>query len=109
MKCPNCQKRKAIIHPNYGVTFCKRCREDEDTPRLGVEFTTDSIKESRREYKKDIIQPYRDGVLSKEYLETYGKTGITATKEQIKNAKYVWKDTKGWWQRGKSKGGRNLN
>lgn len=107
MKCPNCNTRKAVKTKDFGYTFCKVCRRKEKlNPKSGVEFTTDNIKNQRREYKKDIIQPFRDGVLSKEYLETYGTSGIKADKDQIKHSKYVWKDTKGWWQRNKSKGGR---
>jgi len=77
-----------------------------DVPKKGAEFTTETIKESRREYKKDIYQPWRDGVLSREYLEEYGTSGIMAGEKEIKNSKYVWGDTTGNWSRDKSKGGR---
>lgn len=55
-------------------------------------MTTGEIKEQRSSYLADILQPRRDGVLSKEYLETFGSLGIQATPEEIKNAKYVWQD-----------------
>ncbi len=106
MKCPNCQKRKAIIDETYGVTECEICRKSSLVTLSTIEFTTDSIKDQRREYKKDILHPFRDGVLSKEYIEEYGTRGIEVTPEQVKKAKYVWKDTSGWWNRDKSKGGR---
>lgn len=106
MKCPNCNKHNAVIDSQYGVTFCLTCRKKEtDTPKLGYEFTTESIKGQRREYMRDIEQPWRDGILSREYLEEYGTQGIEATEEDINNAKYTNKGQKGWWQRGKSKGG----
>lgn len=108
MICPNCNKKPAIIHPQFGATECKSCQlKVHLKPTPYPEITTQDIKNQRREYNKDIIQPYRDGVLSKEYLEEYGTSGVTATKEEIKAAKYVWQDTKGWWDRSSSKGGRS--
>lgn len=58
-------------------------------------MTTKEIKESRVQYAKEIIQPFREGVVSKEYLEAYGDKGIKATKQEIKNAKYVWHGIEG--------------
>ena len=106
MKCPNCQKNKAIKHSVYGILPCKPCQASHVTVKRGPEFTSDSIRGQRREYRKDIIQPYRDGVLSKEYIEEYGTQGIEPSKEAIKHARYTYKDTPGWWQRNKSKGGK---
>ena len=105
-KCPRCLKNKAILTTNYGVLPCQLCQDKEVKNSKTPEFTTQSIKDGRREFKKDSTQPYRGKTLSKEYLEEYGTSGISPTKEDFKNAKYVWKDTKGWWNRGKSKGGR---
>ena len=84
---------------------CQREEERTSKPRLGYEFTTDNIRSERREYDKDILQPWHNGALSKEYVEEYGTTGIEATKEQVKNAKYTNKHQKGWWNRKKGKGG----
>ena len=101
MKCLQCKKRKAVKDKHYGYLPCLLCQKKErgfDKPRLGFEFTTDDIKEGRREYAADALQPWPgDGVLSREYLETYGTTGIKATQEQIDNAKYTYKSQKGWW------------
>ena len=108
MRCPRCQKGKAI-NSQYGWTPCKTCQNIEQTyskPHLGFEFTTDNIRDQRLAYRRDILQPFHNGVLSKEYLEEYGTSGIKVSKNQIKNAKYTYKDTKGWWNRDKSKGGR---
>lgn len=108
MRCPNCLKRKAIIDSQYGVTFCEQCRLEENTlPRIGYEFSTNGIKDQRREYAKDIIAPYRDGVFSDEYYQEYGTQGVEVTKEQIENRREVWKDIKGRWNRDKSKGGKH--
>jgi len=107
VKCPRCQKNKAQKHSTYGYIECKECIASPVTVNIDPEFTTDSIKGQRSEYRKDILQPYRDGVLSKEYLEEYGTQGIKPSKEAIKNAKYTYKDTPGWWRRNKSKGGKH--
>lgn len=111
MKCPSCRRRKAVINSQYGVTFCKQCRLEEERyqkPHWSTEFTTNNIRDERRAYAKDIIQPWDgEGTLSKEYLQEYGTQGIEATKEQIKNAKYTHKGIKGWWNRSKSKGGKH--
>ena len=60
---------------------------------------TDKTKKDQREYKKDIVQPRRDGELSKEYLDTYGTKGVKATDEEIKKARRVWGDLAGWRDR----------
>jgi len=112
VKCLNCGKRPAVKDKTLGYLHCTVCQKQEenfDKPKLGVEFTTESIKDQRREYKRDILQPFRDGVLSQEYLDEYGTQGIEVNKDQIKNAKYTYKDTPGWWNREKSKGGKHKN
>lgn len=60
------------------------------------EFTTQSIKEGRKQYAKELLQPFRAGEVSKEYLDAYPdkkrgmiKEGII-TKKQAKQAKNVW-------------------
>ena len=108
MKCTRCGKGKAIRDSQLGILPCNKCQKEEESfnkPELGPEFSTDSIKEGRREYYKDAIQPFRDGIFSAEFYDEYGTTGVKVTKEQIKNRKYVWKDTAGHWNRNKGKGG----
>lgn len=95
MKCPSCNTRKAIFNKQYGYTECKVCQEVNERLSIPTEFTTDSIREGRREYRADSLQPFRDGILSKEYLDTYGTLGIKPTKEELKNAKNVYGDLKG--------------
>jgi hypothetical protein len=53
-------------------------------------MTGEDIKTDRKVYKKDILQPFREGVLSKEYVEAYGAQGINVTPDEVKNAKSVW-------------------
>ena len=65
-------------------------------PVKAHEWTTDSIKEQRKSHEKELLQPFRQGNLSKEYIKAYPnkangmiKEGIV-TKKQVKNAKNVW-------------------
>ena len=56
------------------------------------EFIPDRIKEDRKKYAKDMLQPWRQGEPSKEFIEAFpsqAKKTFTAT--QIKKAKNVWK------------------
>ena len=62
------------------------------------EFTTENIKEERKKYAPDMVQRFREGSLSREFVELYPdqargmvKEGII-TKEQVKKSKYVWKE-----------------
>jgi hypothetical protein len=92
--CIICLKNPAIKHPTLGWLSCMSCRSSSKKLTMPVEFTLDSVKQSRKEYAKDILQSSRDGVLSKERLEAYGTKGLKVTEEQIKNARYVWDDIK---------------
>ena len=109
MRCPRCGKGRATRHNEYGILPCISCQRIDEAikkPQHIPEFTTDSIRSQRREYKRDILQPFRDGVISKEYVDEYGTQGISVPKKMIDNARYTHRDTKGWWNRGKSKGGK---
>ncbi len=106
MKCPTCKKNEAVIHPLYGIVNCNECQQKPSSAGKSTEFTSESVREQRLEYKKDILQPFREGVLSREYLETYGTSGIEVTKKQVKNATYTNSHEKGWWNLHKTKGGR---
>lgn len=92
MLCIVCQSKPAIKHPSLGYLSCLTCRTTNKKPTLPYEFQLDSVKQSRREYDKDILQSSRDGVLSQERLDTYGTRGLKVTPEQVKNARYVWND-----------------
>jgi len=37
-----------------------------------------------------MLQPWREGQLSKEYIEKHGTENIKVTPEEVKNAKNVW-------------------
>lgn len=59
-------------------------------PDHQIEVTTNDIKQQRQEYAKSIVQPWRDGYLSKEYLDVHGTKGIKVTPEEVKSAQNVW-------------------
>ena len=86
--CPVCKKNDSQVHQILGILPCISCQRRSQTGKVVkvVEFTSDSIKEDRKEYKKDIIQPFREGEVSKEYIEQYGTQGINVTQEEVKKA-----------------------
>lgn len=101
--CIRCQKRHD--HPQWRMNdkgwFCL-----DKPPKY--EWTAQSVKESRKQYFNSIVQPYRDGRISKEFIEAHPKSIKTmiregsVTKDEVKKSKYVWKDIPGWKNRGKS-------
>jgi len=96
MKCPQCQNEEAIIDREYGVLPGISCQsENEGIPKPKKEnlydFASPLTKLHRKEYGSDMYQPYVNGVLSKEFVDTYGTdklAGVSA--KDIKNAKYVY-------------------
>lgn len=89
MQCPTCED-KALIHPKYGITQCLECQQKQRIKIQNQEITTESIKTQRKQFKDDIIGPFRNGELSKEYVDLYGTDHIEVTPEEVKNAKKVW-------------------
>lgn len=67
------------------------------------EFVPERIKDERVKNWNSIVQPYRGGKLSREYIEAHGAKGIDATPEEVKKSEYVWKDLPGFETRHKSK------
>ena len=97
--CLVCNKNEAIVHPQYGILPCNDCKGKATNPGKIIklyEFTPESVKQSRKEYAKDILQSSRDGILSKERLDAWGTRGLKVTKEQIDKAEYVWNDIKAY-------------
>ncbi len=91
-RCPVCHIRKARTHPTYGILACNKCqmrREHQAIPNP-VEMVGDDIKQQRKDYTRSVIQPYRQGELSKEYLDAYGTKGIKATPQEVRKARNVW-------------------
>ncbi len=65
MKCLNCQINESTIHPQLGVLPCSECTNRHKGLKRSskpVEFTTEEIKEERKAYKSDILQPEEDAI-----------------------------------------------
>ncbi len=102
MKCPSCNERESPIHPQYGVVWCEECKKKYKRIGKSIEIVDESTKEDRKKYFKSLLQPYRRGQLSREYIEAHGTKGINPTPEEVRKSKHVWKDLKGWRTRNKS-------
>ena len=100
MYCSGCKE----YHSSNSWKFIKGewyCREYHKPTR--TEFMPERVKDQRKEYFNSIVQPFRQGELSKEYIDAHGTEGIEATMEEIKKAEDVWKDIPGYKGRKKSK------
>ncbi len=66
-------------------------------PSKAREVVDSKTAQDRVKYAKDLVQPRRKGIASKEFMELYPKESAkTFTREEVKNSKYVWrKDLKG--------------
>jgi len=96
-ECPSCHHRIAIRHPIYGILPCKECkRRQSQLPKPGKlpEFTSESIKQQRKEFHKDIEQPHRAGQLNKAWMDEVGEQQAKNwgfSDKEIKSAKYVYR------------------
>ena len=98
-KCLNCNKNKAQQVQIVGWTYCKSCiKKQRALPKLGetIELTTSEMKEERKVYQQEILQPFRAGQLSREYakqnpesIKKMIREGNTTVAE-VKNSKNVW-------------------
>jgi len=83
---------------------CPRCKETYTvaTHHGPLDMVPDEMKEARKQYADEQVQPYRQGQLSREFVNLHPdkvkgmvKSGIV-TKQQVKQSKHVWKnDLKG--------------
>lgn len=100
MNCFTCKKNPAIIDKRFGVLPCQACQDRHSGYiRKGElqEFTSESIKQQRKEFGDDIMPWENRGELNKAKLDRYGakeakKHGFTD--KEIKHAKYVWNSEK---------------
>ena len=101
--CVRCNKEHQDYAWKYnneaGGWFCTKYFK----PSGAKEWVPESMVNERKEYFNSIVQPFRQGQLSKEYVEAHGTKGLNVTKEEVKKAKYVWSDLKGFSNRHKSK------
>lgn len=57
-----------------------------------TEFVPQRIVEERKQFKKEITQPFRGGEVSKEFVDFYPqKAKKMFTEKEIKRAKNVWR------------------
>src|SRR3990167_9627908 len=99
MKCLVCNINEAQTDKQLGILYCRDCQKRQRSfkkPSSQIEFTSQEIKEGRRKHFKSTIQKYRDGQLSKEFIEAYPERAKAMVKEgihterEIKRAKNVW-------------------
>lgn len=96
MKCTQCNTSEANYDNEYGVLPCDDCQLGNELipkPTQGktYDFASPLTKLHRKEYGSDMYQPYINGVLSKEFIDTYGTDKLAGvTKNDVKNAKYVY-------------------
>lgn len=92
--CLNCGIGQAQRIEPFGMLPCKQCilNQRQYSVKEAIEITTSEIKESRKEYSKDILQRMRGDTPSKEYIKAYGTKGFS--REELKRAKNVWTENK---------------
>jgi hypothetical protein len=94
--CPQCGDESAVVDREYGVLPGELCQVLNDAiPKPSqthtYDFASPTTKQHRKEYGHEMYQPYVNGVLSKEFVETQGTDKLHGvTKKDIKNAKYVY-------------------
>lgn len=100
-KCVGC----GFVHEDFNWKF--RSYEVEEERKLGyfcrkwfksvkIDWVPERIKKDRVKYAGDIVQPFRGGEPSKEFIERYPeKAKKMFTAKERKGAKNVWKDIKG--------------
>jgi len=91
VKCLNCGKRPAVKDSRLSWLPCTVCQTTKGITDP-IEIVTDDIKNQRKMHIKDIIQPFRDGHLSKEYVKLWGTKRIKVPQEEIDSAVNTWDD-----------------
>ncbi len=103
-KCPRCGEETdhfLSMGGNNLACDCSKClieqRGKYEPMGEPHEFITDEMRADRYKYRNDMIQPYREGQLSQEFVHTYPdqtkkmiESG-TITRQQADNAKPVWR------------------
>lgn len=101
--CPIDKKPNEAVAKRFGVPACKECIDRIKNVLIKPEIKSapkdtriESIKDGRKQYAKELLQPFREGEVSKEYLDAYPKQAMGMVKEgvitqrQHDNAKPVW-------------------
>jgi len=93
MLCPQCSNEDAIADSEYGILPGKDCQVENakiKKPQAQYDFASPLTKLHRKEYGAEMFQPWVNGVLSKEFIESHGTDKISVTPEDIKKSKYVY-------------------
>lgn len=98
MTCLQCNQEDALFDREYGYLPGKLCQIlnseiPKPTQNATYDFASPTTKQQRKEYAASMLQPYVNGVLSKEFVDKWGTdklAGVTA--KDVKSAKYVYKD-----------------
>jgi hypothetical protein len=100
MICINCKGQasriKGYTENGEYKEYCNLC---SGLPSTGgyPEFIPERIKQERKKHRKDIVQPFRNGQVSKEFVDSHPETARRMfTPEEIKTAKPVWRDLPEW-------------
>jgi len=105
--CPKCLKEEANLSEKYGVMYGENCINEDRNQAIKAnkypEFVPERIKTQRSEFASSLLQPYRGGQLSKEYVDKYGTKRLNVTDKEVRNAKNVWTGDvlKSGWERSK--------
>jgi hypothetical protein len=94
-KCLYCEKKhdaaswRSLVRSGKIVHICDKYFKPTST-----EHVPQKVREERKEYAKSILQPWREGEPSAEFMEAYPDQAkkMFTPRERIK-AKEVWKDT----------------
>jgi len=101
--CVGCQEEHDSwawkYSPEYAGWVCTKFFK----PSGAKEWIPESVKDERKEYFNSIVQPFRDGEVSKEYIEAHGAESINVTPEEAEKAENVWQDVDGFNTREDSK------
>ena len=103
MYCSLCKKRHSdsnwrTVYDKKIIHFCSRYFKPTTS-----EFVPERIKEDRKANAKSMIQPWRQGEASSEFIEAYPDKAkhMFSERERI-TAKPVWKDTvPNYWRKTK--------
>jgi len=95
--CQGCKKKHA--DSNWNGTYEKEIKSviyvcSKYFRPTATEHVPESMRQDREQNVKSMLQPWREGEPSAEFIEAYPKQAekMFSTKERIK-AKEVWKDT----------------
>lgn len=94
--CPQCSEENAIIDGELGLLpglNCQNVNKSIPKPKQSqtYSFASPTTKKHRVEYGAEMYQPYINGQLSREFVETFGTSKLEGvTKEDIKKSKYVY-------------------